>query len=182
MGSAVRRAGYQRAGGLENRPRHTDKGCANPPPAPGISVLPPSEAAVEGSEMGSGFRRRDTPVPPGKGHKGMRHQRIDSGWVPAPESCVPQRRVGKRGDPSHPCPLQRHRPGKGPAIPKPGGGGNSQDGFGTLKLSGSMRRRPWGGQGFPGSPAVRRAGGMPEPAGFPAVPSWQGAAPVPRHR
>lgn len=72
----------------------------------------------------------------------------------------------------HPCARPRHEPG----------GGNSQGGFGMLELSGSMCRRPWGGQGFPGSPAVRRAGGMPEPAGFPAVPSWQGAAPAPCHQ
>lgn len=48
---------------------------------------------------------------------------------------------------------------------------HGRGGFHVLELSGSMCRRPWGGQGFPGSPAVRRAGGVPESDGFPAVPA-----------
>lgn len=49
-----------------------------------------------------------------------------------------------------------------------------QGGLGTLEPCGAVRRRPWGVRGLPG--------GVPGPSGFPAVPSWQGAAPAPGHR
>lgn len=108
-----------------------------------------------------------------RGHKGMRHPRIVGGWVPAPKSCKQQMQKGAYRDavtPATPHPLPVTAWGT-PPLPGPAVG-SSQGGFSMLELSGSMCRRPWGGQGFPGSPAVRRAGGVPEPAGFPALRHW----------
>lgn len=164
-------------------PPHADKHAQRHLPAAGLT------AGVEGSEMGGPGGE----IPPWERAPGGTRIRdvgelAGAGFLPPRAAC---RRAGLEG---------AHRGAGTPALPVPWGvtawgtrqprarprrepsGSNSQDGFGVRELSGSMCRRPWGGQGFPGSPAVRRAAGVPEPAGFPAVPSWRGAAPAPCHR
>lgn len=178
MGSVIRRAGHRRAGRLENPPS-TQMNASKPSPCSRYLYSQPNSQGGRGR----GERGRQSPASPGgdpprERARGYETAENPQGLGSCPHGCVLQQRDG-RGlprlpPPRHPRLLQRHCPGV-PLLPSPAPlrawRWHGRGGFHVLELSGSMCRRPWGGQGFPGSPAVRRAGGVPEPDGFPAVPA-----------